>query len=81
MNLVKRLIQFRQDCEKQAGVPATEIEVSVGHVLDDVCRVLKLSPKQRRQVLGRRASAQLRRSRQERVDLNPAVSSPKDPPA
>ena len=54
MKLVDKLRKFRQQCERQSGVPATDIEVPLSHVLDDMCQTLKLPAKQRRKVLGRR---------------------------
>jgi hypothetical protein len=55
MSIANRLAKFRIACEKEAGATAADIEVPLSHALDDVCRVLKVSDRQRRHVLGKQS--------------------------
>jgi hypothetical protein len=79
MSLANKLRKFRQQCEREAGTHAGSVELPLAHVLDDVCQTLKLSPKQRRKVLGRRASAELKQLGAERIDLNTSVTHTTEP--
>jgi hypothetical protein len=81
MSLATKLRKFRQQCEREAGTHAGTVELPLAHVLDDVCQTLKLSPKERRKVLGRKASAELKRQGAERIDLNTPVTHPDRPNA
>jgi len=60
MGIVNRLIKFRKACEQEAGAPATDIEVPLSHALDDVCRALNVTKRQRRKIVGKRNLAQLK---------------------
>jgi hypothetical protein len=81
MSRTNKLRKFRQQCERESGMSAGSVELPLAHVLDDVCQALKLSPKQRRKVLGRRASAELKQLGDEHIDLNTAVTHPTRPNA
>ena len=74
MTTARKLKKFRQHCERQAGVPATRIKLSLAHVLDDLCRVHGLSGKQRRQVLGRRGITMLDDMQTWRIALKSPVT-------
>lgn len=63
MKTAKRLRQFRERCEQDAGTHASKIEVPLLSVLADVCRALQLSPNEKRQVLGRRGKQVLSNDR------------------
>ena len=56
MKTANQLQQFREQCEKDAGVPSAAIHVPPLSVLVDVCRVLKLSKKQTQKVIGKQGS-------------------------
>ena len=77
MKTADKLRKFRQQCERQAGADATEIELPLSHVLDDVCRALKLPVRQRRRVLGRKSYVKLEDIREMRMELRkPDVKTP-----
>ena len=67
MSTATRLRAFRQSCERQTGLPADAIEVSLLHVLADVSDALGLSPRERRHVLGRKGAQALRDYREQRA--------------
>ena len=69
MKTADKLRKFRQQCERQTGTDATEIEVPLSHVLDDVCQALKLPIRQRRRVLGRKSYVKLEDIREMRMEL------------
>ena len=69
MKTANKLQQFRRQCEKDAGVPSAAIHVPLLSVLVDVCRALKLSKKQTRQVLGEHGSVLLRAGRRHQFGL------------
>ena len=71
MTAANKLRQFRQCCEKEANTTATEIEVPLAHVLDDVCRLLGLSNRERDRVLGRKSATLLKRALESRIELKP----------
>jgi hypothetical protein len=54
-HIVSVLADLRKTVEAEADMPATEIEVTLAAVLDDVCRALYLGPSQAREVLGAEA--------------------------
>ena len=81
MTTTRKLKKFRQRCERQAGVPATRIKLSLVHVLDDLCHVYGLSGKQRRQVLGRRGIMLLDDMQTWRIALkSPITRNPQNTP-
>ena len=53
MSTAKRLRQFRERCERDAGIHASQIEVPLLSALADVCKALQLSPQDKQRVLGR----------------------------
>jgi hypothetical protein len=63
MKAADKLRKFRQQCERDAGTHAGEIEVPLAHVLDDVCRVLNLPTRQHRRVVGRKGYVKLEDTR------------------
>lgn len=71
MKTAKRLRQFRERCERDAGTHASKIEVPLLSVLADVCRALQLSPNEKRQVLGRRGKQVLSHDRVWAVQQSP----------
>ena len=69
MKAADKLRKFRQQCEREAGTSAAEIEVPLAHVLDDVCQALHLPVRQRRRVVGRKGYTLLEDTRDMQVDL------------
>ena len=63
MSTAKRLRQFRERCERDAGTHASQIEVPLLSALADVCKALQLSPQDKRRVLGRRGKRTLTNDR------------------
>lgn len=63
MKTANRLRQFRERCERDAGIHASEIEVPLLSVLSDVCKALQLSPQDKRRVLGQRGKRTLTNDR------------------
>ena len=59
MKTANQLRKYRQQCERETGQASGDISVSLHQVLADVCRALKVTPRQQRRVLGRRGSVQL----------------------
>jgi phosphopantetheinyl transferase len=78
MKTANRLRKYRQQCERETKQSSGDISVSLHHVLADVCRVLKISPRQQRRVLGRRGSVQLSDMRRWCVSLSHS-KSPRKP--
>jgi hypothetical protein len=54
MKTADKLKKFRQDSEKQTGQPAHNIQVSMLHMLHDMCRVLNMPPRKTHKVIGRK---------------------------
>ena len=69
MKTANKLQQFRRQCEKDAGVPSAAIHVPLLSVLVDVCRTLKLSKKQTRQVIGEQGNVLLRAGQRHQFGL------------
>ena len=69
MKTASQLRKFRQTCERSAGIPANRIQLPLLAVLEDVCQALKLSPQDRRWVLGRKGVTALKHTRQMQVRL------------
>ena len=69
MNLANKLRKFRQQCERETGTPADQIEVPLAHVLDDVCKTLNVPAKQRKKVLGHKGTTRLEHTRNNRIEL------------
>jgi hypothetical protein len=69
MSLADKLRKFRQQCERSAGTPASDIEVPLSHVLDDVSRAFNLSTKSRRKIVGRKSYVRFENLRGSRVEL------------
>jgi hypothetical protein len=69
MKAANQLRKFRQQCEREAGTSADQIEVPLAHVLDDVCRTLNLPTRQHRRVVGRKGYVKLEDTRDMQVDL------------
>ena len=69
MILADKLRKFRQQCERDTGATASDIEVPLAALLDDMCKALKVSPKQRRKVLGRKNVIRLEDTRSIRIEL------------
>jgi hypothetical protein len=59
MKSTDKLHQFRRQCEQDTGQSASEIEVPLASVLDDICRLFGLPTKDRRKVLGRSSYTRL----------------------
>ncbi len=72
MKTANQLRKYRQQCEHETGQASGEITVSLHHVLADVCRALKIPPRQQRRVLGRRGGVQLSDMRRWCVSLKRA---------
>jgi hypothetical protein len=66
---VEKLQQFRRNCERNAGVPAAQIQVSLLHVLADVCTALGMDKRQQRRVIGRQGTQSLEDFQEWRVTL------------
>ncbi len=69
MKTADKLMQFRQQCEREAGVPVTSIKVPLTHALFDICNALKLPKKAQRKVLGKRGYQRLEDFREFRAVL------------
>ncbi len=69
MKTARRLRKLRRHCERQSGARAADLELPLSHILHDVCQALRLPPKKRRRVLGRRAWVALEDIRETRVEL------------
>ncbi len=54
MKTADKLRKFRQECEKETEQPADHIEVSLLHLLHDVCSTLRMSKCNTSKVLGRK---------------------------
>jgi hypothetical protein len=67
MKTANKLQQFREQCEKDAGVPSAAIHEPLLCVLVDVCRVLKLSKKQTQKVIGKQGSVLLQAHQKNRL--------------
>lgn len=76
MKTAIQLRKFRQTCERSAGIPASEIYVPLLAVLTDICTLLKLSPKDRQYILGRKGVIALKHTRKTRVQLAKPVIYP-----
>ncbi len=81
MKTANKLRQFRQQCEKDAGTPSAAIHVPLLSVLVDVCRTLKLSKKQTRQVIGEQGHILLRAGRRYQFGpaSRPVIYKPRQP--
>ena len=69
MNLATKLRKFRQQCERQAGVSASDLELPLAHVLDDLSQALAVPSKSRRKVVGRKSWVRLENVKSSRVVL------------
>jgi hypothetical protein len=69
MNLVSKLRKFRQQCERETGVSANDLELPLAHVLDDLGRALAVPSKSRRKVVGRKSWVRLENVKSSRVVL------------
>ncbi len=69
MKTATKLAKFRKQSEKDAGTPATKIEVPLAHTLFDVCRTLGITGRERRRVLGRKSTVLLEDTRKECCEL------------
>ena len=67
----RALQQFRQQCERQTGLPASEVELPLLYMLADVCDALGMSPADKRRVLGQKGVKHLR----ELGDATPGVAA------
>ncbi len=63
------LRDFRQQLEREAGVPVERIEESAALFLADLCRFLEMREPQRRKVLGTSATDFVQTTLEERVRL------------
>jgi hypothetical protein len=63
MKSADKLIQFRKQVERETDMKATDVKVPLSSFLDDVCRLLGLSTKTRRKVLGRTSYTRLENDR------------------
>lgn len=69
MSLANKLRKFRRQCERESGMSANDIELPLVDVLEDVCKSLKVTSKQRKKVLGRNNTVRLEHTRNHRIQL------------